>query len=184
MTPWQQKILSYILVDEGLTNKEIAKKGAATVILVPTLRFLDWLLVGASITLFSALKYNGLNDLSIWLVLWILNMLLSGAIVLFNDRIKVDITLMQMLRKAVNILISKSRTIGYIAEVIIVVRLLIWDGPDQLIIFFRERLGSGPVILLCFVISSGIQMFIWTKIYSYGYDGISDLIKTKVFIKT
>jgi len=177
MTSWQQKILSYVVVDNGPSNKEIVKKGAATVVLVPSLRFLDWILVGASITLFSALKFKGLNDLSIWLVLWILNMLLSGAVVLFNDRIKVDLTLMQTLRKAVNTLISKSRTIGYIAEAVIVMRLLVWDGPDQLIIFLRDRLGSGPVILLCFVISSGFQMFLWATLYGYGYDGITDALK-------
>jgi hypothetical protein len=184
MNSWQQKVLSYVTVEKGLSNEELVKKGAATVVLVPSLRFLDWLLVGASMTLFSALKYKGLNDRLIWLILWMLNMFLSGAVVLFNDMIKVDITLMQTLRKAVNVIISRSRTIGYVTEAIIVGRLLVWDGPDQLIIFFRDRLRSKLVILLFFVISSGIQMFIWTKIYNYGYDGISDLIKTKVFIKT
>lgn len=177
MTFWQQKILSYVSVDEGLSNKEIVKKGVATMVLVPSLRFLDWLLVGASITLFSAFKFKGLNDLSIWLVLWILNMLLSGTVIFFNDRSKVDLTLMQTLRKAVNTLISKSRTIGYITEAVIVMRLLVWDGPDQLIIFLRNRLGSGPVILFCFVISSGFQMFIWATLYGYGYDGVADALK-------
>ncbi len=177
MTPWQQRILSFVSVEEGLSNEELIKKGAATVVLVPSLRFLDWLLVGASMTLFSVLKYKGLNDYLIWIVLWMLNMFLSGAIILFNDRIKVDITLMQTLRKAVNAIINRSRPIGYIAEAIIVGRLLVWDGPDQLIIFFRDRLGTKLVIILCFVISSGVQMFIWSKIYGYGYNSILDILK-------
>jgi hypothetical protein len=177
MTSWQQKVLSYVTAEEGLSNGELIKRGAATAILVPSFRLLDWALVGASMTLFPTLKYKGVSDLSIWLVLWILNMMLSGAVVMFNDRIKVDITLMQTLRKAVNALISKSRVIEHIAETLIVGRLLVWDGPDQLIIFFQDRLRSRPIILLCFISASAFQMCLWAKIYGYGYDGIADVLK-------
>jgi hypothetical protein len=177
MNTWQRKLLSFIAVDEELSDKCLIKRGAATAILFPSFRFLEWLLVAVTATIFSLFKYYGLTDYSIWLILWALNLILSGSVILFNDYIKVDITLMQTTRKFINALIERKRIAGYFLEFSVVLRLLLWDGPDQLFIFFRERLNLKVIQLCFFIISSGIQMFVWAKIYGYGYDGVSEIIK-------
>ena len=177
MNAWQRKLLAFVAVDAGLTDESLIKKGAATAILFPSFRFLEWLLVAATATIFSLFKYYGISDYTIWFILWTLNLILSGSVILFNDYIKVDITLMQTARKFINALIERKKIMGYLLELAIVLRLLFWDGPDQLFIFFRERLRSKVVQVCFFTISSGFQMFVWAKIYSYGYDGISEIIK-------
>jgi hypothetical protein len=178
MNAWQRKLLAFVAVDEGLTDESLIKKGAATAILFPSFRLIEWLLVAATATIFSLFKYYGLTEISIWLILWALNLILSGSVILFNDYIKVDITLMQTARKFINALIERKKMAGYFLELAVVLRLLLWDGPDQLFIFFRQRLRSKVIQAFFFITSSGVQMFVWAKIYSYGYDGISDLVKT------
>jgi len=177
MNRWQRKLLTTVAVDEGLTDDALVKRGVATAVLVPSMRLLDWLLVGGAMGLFSVLRFNGFSDQSIWLIFWPLNLVVCGAVVIFNDRIKVDITLMQTVRKIVNALTRKTRMLGYLLETIVVARLLIWDGPDQLLIFFRERLRRGIVQIIFFISASGIQMYIWTKFYGYGYEGLTDIFK-------
>jgi hypothetical protein len=180
MNAWQRKLLGFVAVDEGLSDEALLRGGAATALLFPSFRLLEWLLVAATATIFSLFKYYGLTDYSIWLILWALNLILSGSVILLNDYIKVDITLMQTARKVINAFIERKKIAGYFLEFAVVLRLLLWDGPDQLFIFFRERLKSKMVQVCFFVASSGIQMFVWAKIYGYGYAGASDIIKTWV----
>lgn len=177
MNAWQRKLLAFVAVDEGLTDEALIKKGAATAILFPSFRLMEWLLVAATATIFSLFKYYGFTEYSIWIILWSLNLILSGSVILFNDYIKVDITLMQTARKFINTLLERKKIMGYLLELAIILRLLFWDGPDQLFIFFRQRLRSKVMQVCFFIISSGLQMFVWAKIYSYGYNGISEIIK-------
>jgi hypothetical protein len=177
MNAWQRKLLTFVTVDEGLSDEVLIKKGAATAILFPSFRIMEWLLVAATATIFSLFKYYGFTEYSIWLILWALNLILSGSVILFNDYIKVDITLMQTARKVINAFIERKMIAGYFLEFAVVLRLLLWDGSDQLFIFFRERLRSKVAQVCFFTISSGFQMFVWAKIYSYGYGGISEIIK-------
>jgi hypothetical protein len=174
---WQRKVLSWISPDSGLSDECLIRKGAWTATLVPSLRFLDWVLVGITASLYSLLKYYSFTDIGIWVILWILNLIVSGSVVVFNDRYKIDITLMQTLRRLVTAMFNKSQPVGLALETIIFFRLLLWDGADQFIIFFRERLSNGPVQVAVFVAASGLQMFVWTKIYSLGYEGILELLK-------
>lgn len=178
MNNWQRKVLTWVSPEEALSDKDLLKKGASTAILFPSFRLMEWLLVAATASIFSLFKYYGFTEYSIWIILWILNLLLSGAVVLFNDRIKVDFTMMQTLRKFTNVLISKAKKVGYLFEVIIFGRLLLWDGPDQLFIFFRDRIPSKLIRVCFFVCASGVQMFIWSRIYAFGYDSLSELLKS------
>ncbi len=177
MNAWQRKLLAFVAVDGGHSDEALIKKGAATAILFPSFRFMEWLLVAATATIFSLFKYYGFTEYAIWIILWSLNLLVSGSVIVFNDYIKVDITLMQTARKFINALIERKKIVGHLLELMIVLRLLFWDGPDQLFIFFRERLRSKVIQICFFILSSGLQMFVWAKIYSYGYAGISDIIK-------
>ena len=42
MNAWQRKLLAFVAIDEGLTDETLIKKGAATAILFPSFRFLEW----------------------------------------------------------------------------------------------------------------------------------------------
>jgi hypothetical protein len=85
---------------------------------------------------------------------------------------------MEGLRRLINAGIEKSKVSGLIIETLIIVRLIIWDGPDRFVIFFRSRLNSQQSKVAIFVIASAIQMAIWTAIYVAGYENFSEVFKS------
>lgn len=148
-----------------------------TAILAPSFYAMEWALVGITAGLVTFLKYRGFSDIFIWLVLWGLNLLFSLGVVLFNDRCNIDIILMKTVRALTTKAAQKSHWLGWLMELVVLVRLLFWDGPCQILIYFRERLSSKPLRVSLFVGSSGVQMFIWAKLYSLGYESVGDLLK-------
>lgn len=152
------------------------RRGWAMAVLVPSFYFIEWLLVAATASVFVLLREHGLPDRQIWLLFWVANLAASGAAVLCNDRLGVDITLMQTLRRAVDAATRRARWVGLPLEAALFVRLLIWDGPCQMLIFFRQRLPSRSIRVSFFVAASGLQMFVWARIYALGYEGVLELL--------
>lgn len=153
-------------------NRVVSLRGLLTAALVPSFYLTEWLLVGASAALFSTLRYRGLSDGQIWLLLWLGNLLLSTLFVLCNDRLQIDLTLMQGLRRLTEATIRRSGWPGLLLEAVVCIRLLIWDGPCQLLIFCRCRLPSPFLRAVFLVTASGLQMLIWARLYTLGYDSL------------
>jgi hypothetical protein len=103
-------------------------------------------------------------------------MLISAALIFGNDRLRMDITLMQSLRNLVTATLRRSRWLGLLLEALLFLRLLLWDGPCQLLIFFRSRLASQTGQICLFVTASGLQMLVWTRIYDLGYESVTELL--------
>ncbi len=158
-------------------EKPLPRKLLLTAILAPSFYVLEWSLIGVTAALVTVLKYRGLSDSIIWLVLWGLNLLFSITVVLFNDRFRIDITLMEALRRLTSAASGKSKLLGYLMELMVLVRLLLWDGPCQILIYFRDRLPSRGLRTFLFVAASGFQMFVWAKLYSLGYESVGDMLR-------
>lgn len=148
-----------------------------TAVLAPSFYALEWGLVGVTAGLVTFLKYHSLSDMTVWLILWSLNLLFSVAVILFSNHFRIDLTLMEALRKLTTTASARSKWVGYLMELAVFVRLLLWDGASQLLIYFRERLPSRALRGGFFLAASGLQMFIWLKLYTLGYEGIGDLLK-------
>jgi hypothetical protein len=146
-------------------------------LVVPAIRWGEWALMGATASLVAMLKLYGVGDVSVFFILWIGNLVLSGAIVKFNDSTEVDITLMEGLRRLVDAAFVKSKIAGIVIEALVLIRLIIWDGASYFIIFFRSRITKRSTKILIFVAASGIQMAAWTMLYIAGYNKFSDLLK-------
>lgn len=147
------------------------------VTLVPSFYCAEWLLVAASASLFAWLKFRGFPLEQIWLLFWAGNLVLSAAFLVCNDRLQVDITLMQALRGWTDLAIGRSIRCGVLLEATVCVRLLLWEGPCQLVIYLRRRLPSPFWQALLLVAASGIQMLVWTRVYALGCDGIGGLLR-------
>lgn len=143
--------------------------------LVPTFYFTEWLLVVVSATLFAWLRSRGFSSTEIWLVFWAGNLAIAIAFIHCNDRLGVDITLMQALRRWTEVTAARNLWVGRLLECAVCIRLLLWEGPCQLLVYLRQRLSAAWQLGLL-VIASGIQMFIWVKVYTLGCGGISDLV--------
>jgi hypothetical protein len=151
-------------------------KLALLVVLAPSLVVLEWGLVAVTAALVAYLSYIGFSTVAIWLLLWGLNLLYSGAVVLFSDRSQIDITLMETLRRWTDALAGRWRLSAGLLEAVIVLRLLFWDGPCRLLIYLRPRLPSPLLQGVVFVGASGLQMFVWVWLYVLGYESVGELI--------
>ncbi len=176
MRKWQRKLSEWVAVDSTGDERELSRKGIATAIFVPSLYATEWFLVAVTAAIVTLLKHYGLTDTPIWLILWGLNLMVSGAVIVFGDRFKLDITLMQSLRKLSNAITKRTKVVGILIETCIVIRLLLWDGSAHLLIFFRERIPSNLLRVCLFVFASGFQMFVWAKLYILGYDSLTGLL--------
>lgn len=162
-------------------TKFLGKNRVLTAICAPSFYLMELGLVATAASLFSILKNQGFSLTEIWLIFWLLNLSISVTVIRVNDRLEADITLMHSLRMLIDAAIVRSRWIGLTLEIVIVIRLLIWDGPSQLLIFFRNRIKTGWRRSLFLTGASGLQMFIWTDVYSIGYDHFLPFLK-KVFL--
>ncbi len=157
--------------------EEIKKRGIVLSLAVPAFRWFDWLLVGLTQILVAFLIQLGLSYGLIFLLLWTGNIALNWSIVAINDKTKIDFTLMEGLRRLINAALEKSRLTGRILEAIILIRLIIWDGSDNVVIFFRHKLDNFYLRLATFIVVSGVQMGVWTTLYVLGYHSFSQLFK-------
>jgi hypothetical protein len=152
------------------------RQGLGLALLVPSFYLAEWLLAAGTVATYSFLKFKGIDSRYVWLLFWGANMLVSAGFIFCNDRLRVDITLMQSLRKLVAATLRRSRCLGLLLEALLFLRLLIWDGPCQLLIFFRPRLSSRTFRFGLFVTASGLQMLVWINIFDLGYESVSELL--------
>ena len=158
------------------TKNSCRPKGLLLATLVPSFYLAEWLLVATTASSFTWFRIQGYSNEQIWLLFWVANLLISVAFITCNDLLGVDITLMQGLRKLTTATLRRSICFGILLELAVFIRLLLWDGPCQLLIYWRARLPSTPHQIIFLIVASGIQMFVWARIYALGYDGIGDLL--------
>ena len=134
--------LARLILPDGTPDAAVSTRLVLTGVLVPSFYAFDWVLVGITAGLVSLLVVAGLGERGIWLILWGCNIILSAGIVLFGDRLGVDLTMMQSLRRVTDLIHARSKRAGWICEAALIVRLLLWDGPAFLLIFIRRRVSS------------------------------------------
>jgi hypothetical protein len=140
----------------------------------------DWYLAGLTASIVASLRYFNKPFWLIFAVLWGMNLAISYLIILFSKKSGRDFTLMERLRKATESLHKESRAMGWIFELLAGFKFIFWDGPDRFVLYFESRLPSKISKILVFVVTSGIQMFIWAWLYILGYDSISDLLRAYI----
>lgn len=165
----------------GAVNiSEMKKRGLLLSFIVPAYRWFDWFLVGTAATVTGFLKFYGFSNISIFLILWLANASYCSLIIFFNNRTSVDITLMEGFRRLINKALEKSKFYGRLAETVFFFRIIIWDGADSFVIFFKEKIKSRFHLVASVLFASGFQMLIWTSLYIFGYENFSDLFKSLV----
>jgi len=163
--------------------KEIKKKAMRLAVLVPAFRVFDWsmVLVGGAITV--ALKEFGLGNLTIFMLLWLGYVIQARVEIFANDKFaQDDITLMEGLRRWINVCFEISLARGILAETLAFTRVAVWDGAGCMAILYRPLLPPSRVLRIFLLIAfAGIHMFIWFQLYLLGYNSVFAFLKDKVF---
>lgn len=149
-------------------GKEVGKKTASVSVGYAIYKFMDWkvvAIVGVSVVWMVEM---GLEKLEIFLILWAASIPFSLLIIFANDRLGIDFTFAEGQRRIVDKLHAQSKVLGYLFECLGGLVHLAWSGMPQFAIFFRGKLKNPLAKILLFVLFSGIQMYIWTRVYLLG----------------
>lgn len=138
-------------------------------------RQMDWVLVALSASLVALFKYHRLSHLSIYGIFWMVNLLLSWAVIVCSEKIQVDFTLSNGWRRLVDKAGSRSRLLGGILEVAFVTGIGLWAGAGPLYIFLKEKIRHRAILIGLLVLVSGIQMAVWTLLFVLGYDSATSI---------
>jgi hypothetical protein len=85
-----------------------------------------------------------------------------------------DITLGEALRRSADIIHGENRIAGYLNFLLVSVKAIVWEGPEQIVIFFR--LAGATRIMISLVTLSLVQGLFGAWLYSTGYDGVAALV--------
>lgn len=122
------------------------------------------------VALAIAMKAWGLPLLAMFAGLWIFDLVAAGVFVIVHEVTGKDLTLGMDTRRAANYLRQSSRTLSFLVGVGNAILAIAWTGPERVIAFYREEIGSVKRLVLVLVVLTGIQAFLWTLLYSYAYD--------------
>lgn len=171
-----RKIPRVFLLPDG--NESLGKKGMHTGIATVLFSAYHYgIMMPAAIGIVTALKFWECSYWMIFVIMWALNALNGWVVTIkINDWSKKDPTLLEGMRRVVDAVTNKSIISGILLEIYWLIRLVIWDGPGELIIFLRPRIGKHKMLaMIIFLIAAGLQMLLWTSVYIKGYDSLSQL---------
>jgi len=120
------------------------------------------------------MKYHGHDYWTIFLATWAYDFTAAAAFYLLQTKSGQDITLGEAFRRAADVIHAKNRLAGYLTFLLVSAKAIVWEGPEQIVIFFR--LTGAARVLISLVGLSLIQGLFGAWLYSTGYDGVAALV--------
>lgn len=157
--------------------EEKGKKVAVTAARRIVYAIADYWLTILSAVLVVTMKALGYDFLYLFFAMWAYDLIIAGAFVIIWKRTGNDLTLGEDYRRAVDVVFSKSRLMGILSIVGILIKASFWDGPEYIVTFFWKEIKTKTRAVLLLLILTAIQSLFWTVIYSLGYDSISGLVQ-------
>ena len=153
-----------------------ASEGATTIASGVALNILEWKIVALAFAVVAFLKFAGVSDFAVFMLLWIGDVALSAAILWMERASGLDITFMDTYRRAA----SRWLGVGGASRVLlalVVLLVMIWYGPAYVASYFKAHLYPRPTTLAVAVVAmAGLQMALWTPAYLAGVDLLTYLI--------
>ncbi|HBI17453.1 MAG: hypothetical protein UR60_C0002G0007 [Candidatus Moranbacteria bacterium GW2011_GWF2_34_56] len=139
---------------------------------------MDYWVVFACIGLVATLNYFNKSDLevSVWTIAF--DFWVAWGFMVYSLRTGKDVTFGEGYRRALDIIHRESKVIGFLGMVAINAKATIWDGPEQVPIFFKKELGDFERMVHVLVPLSIIQGIFWAWLYSYGYESVFAAVKS------
>lgn len=161
-----------IRADDTLVSK--TGKVAATAARRTVFVLLDYWVAILLAAMVAFMKYRGHDYWTIFLATWAYDFIAAATFYQLQTKSGQDITLGEAFRRSADIIHGESRVAGYLTFFLVSVKAIIWEGPEQIVIFFR--LVGAARILISLVALSLIQGLFGAWLYSTGYDGVAALI--------
>lgn len=154
-------------------SKKVGMIAARRVIYI----FADYWMAILSAGIIGAMKFGGYNFAQTFLVVWAYDFVVASMMLIASIKSGQDFTLGESFRRAVNVIHGAHKITGYAAIVFLNIKAVIWDGPEQIVMFFRKELRTVSRMIALLFFLTIIQGAFWTWMYSLGYDSVSQLVK-------
>lgn len=164
-------------IRDGESVADGSKKVAETTARRIAYAIADYWLVALSAVLIVTMKASGYEFLYLFLAMWAFDVIVAATFVAIWQRTGRDLTLGEDYRRAADVIYQKSRVVGILSFLAVIVKASFWDGPEHIVIFFRKEIRTEARMALSLIVLTAIQSILWTAIYSLGYDSISELMK-------
>jgi hypothetical protein len=138
----------------------------------------DYWLAALCAALNIALKASEVRLSYAFITMWSIDILIAGTLLAIFARTGHDISLGDDLRRATDAMHEKSKLVGYLAVLGVIVQAAVWSGPEQVVIFFRKEIGGMPRMVAVMLLLTFIQTVVWMYVYRTGYDSISELVRS------
>jgi hypothetical protein len=160
-----------------LPNKEEALAGKMAItgvaaILYSIYHYMTAMFIAATIVI--SLNSFGYSFWIIVIIMWIINALNGLLVLIINSKSDIDLTLYAGLGRIVDALTTKKIS-GSLISIIFIIKIVIWDGPGELMIFLRPKITSKRFAVFIFLFAAGFQMIPWVLIYLKSYDSLTQL---------
>ncbi len=127
--------------------------------------------------LVSTMKYWHRPFYEIFLATWAYDFIVAVMFMIVSEKSGRDITLGNSFRRAADVVHSSNKIAGYATFGYLTLKATIWDGPEQIAIFFKKEIKTLPRMIGLLFFLAIVQGAFWAWVYSLGYDSISELIK-------
>jgi hypothetical protein len=118
----------------------------------------------------------GYSIFVLFIFMWAFDIVFAGIMIILWKRTKQDVTLGESYRRAVDVIHKSNKFAGYLSFIGVCIKAAFWSGPEYIIIFFEKELKTELRMVWALLMLTAIQSAIWTPIYVYGFDGISELL--------
>lgn len=135
----------------------------------------DYGLTFVSAAIVAAMKALGFSFFWAFIAMWTFDFVVAGAFIAFYEKTGEDLSLGEDLRRATDTIRKTSRLAGYATMALIIGQAIVWTGPEKIITFFRKEIGTIPRVTFTLLILTAVQAVIWTMIYGFGYDLLTQL---------
>lgn len=156
---------------------ESARKVSLTIARRVAYAVADYWLTFLSAALVIAMKAFGYEFHVIFLALWAFDVIVANTFVAIWQKTGNDLTLGADYRRAIDVVYRKSKLIGTLTLLGVIVKASFWDGPEHIVIFFQKEIMTEARMALALLVLTALQAVLWTAIYSLGYESIAELIK-------
>lgn len=139
---------------------------------------MDYWAVFGAIFVVASLNYFNRGFIEIFLVTAIYDFLVAWGFMVYSLKTGNDITFGEGYRRAIDVIHRESKIMGYIGMVFLNLKAVVWDGPEQVPIFFKKEIGGFMKMTFILFFLATLQGLFWAWLYSYGYESVFEAVKS------
>jgi hypothetical protein len=101
---------------------------------------------------------------------WAFDFVVAMYFVIHEQIFKVDMTLGSDYRRAMNEMRDRRKWLWIIVLVAIIAKAVVWDGPEQIVMFFRKELHTWLRVTGVILLLTAFQAWFWQVFWMTGYE--------------